>query len=1110
MEELNVDGTQDFRPSEFMRARRPELFSDTKIVGEPQLTREVFEYHLDTLTSRKQEIEFEYFTRRLAEKELCPNLIPQTGPMGGGDSKVDTETYPVSDEIALRWYEGIGSQASQERWAFAISAKKEWRPKLKSDVKKIASTDRDYKLIYFITNQFVRDRSRAETEDELNKQYSINIRILDRSWIIKSIFENERIPLAIETLNLTGYDDTSRRIVGPKDTKRESELLELEQQIENPSRYKSVEYQLAEDCLRAALLARGLELPRVEVDGRFLRAKRVAERVNNKQQRLRITYNRAWTAFWWYDDFDELNRLYDQVEEFVLGTLQATDLELLANLWQLIHATIMRGNLEVDHTKFVKRTKKLRAELDRLELDDRRPNNSLQARTNRLLIDLSESIANQTNLDTVLKNFKKILVECEGLAEFPLISITQIILELGEFLADSTEYDELFEVVVRITQSRASEGEAGVALLHRGYQKIQAGKKFDAIRVLGRAQQKLAMREYHMEWVASLASCGVAYEAVGLLWAARANMLLAANHALSEYWKHGTLVPQTLLFLQKLIWLELQLGRVPYVLAWIETASLFAGRLLLDDEKKDAFYKERDAQDLVFGLLLLKTDVWDLKRIGLLPQVLDEVELYSTRMALLYALGYEDFLQMEGVIPENKTSETIRNLFARWLFQPANYDLPDHPEFLLESKIKLYSFVLGCKITIEATNDVTSISLAETLLGVLEAFLATSLDSQLMPYRSELRITIHPSDFSKGLPEYQVDEASYGDMMYIKHASIIPTRTPEERKKFRTWLQDLVLEITMQIAVVNDPDSFAKRIIRDELGLGRALNLSEIDIALENILGRDIKFRISDWVSHEEHKHFALRRDQSWYVGLDEKDTDNIKQQPLKFGEGEPADDLFGIDNLKHKDRRILSLINIPLWDKAGWQATVYIYPPDSIPFLILGFNNSDAAKLIFEELKDKLGRVDDDEKLRVSIITGIDKKKPSSYKVLISTNPILMQKVQGTHAILVFRIHRLDPPDLVNLNSFLEQYNRTKKYAIGPAQLISETELPEPFWDLMIVKQELTVRPAWQICENDPDVCAIQEGDDPIIPSSVQDAPIVKTLQRFAKRKKRRRRKRS
>jgi hypothetical protein len=123
-------------PSELMRARHPDLFSDTRADHVPQLAKAVFEYHLDTLTSRKQEYEFEHFCRKLAEKEVCPNLRVQTGPTGGGDSKVDTETYPVAAEIAERWWVGETS-AGAERWAFAFSAKKAWKPKLKADVDNI-------------------------------------------------------------------------------------------------------------------------------------------------------------------------------------------------------------------------------------------------------------------------------------------------------------------------------------------------------------------------------------------------------------------------------------------------------------------------------------------------------------------------------------------------------------------------------------------------------------------------------------------------------------------------------------------------------------------------------------------------------------------------------------------------------------------------------------------------------------------------------------------------------------------------------------------------------------------------------------------------------------
>jgi hypothetical protein len=61
---------ETFRPSDFMRARRPYVFSDTQVVGESLLDRSFLDYQLETLTNRSQEKDFEHFCRKLAEKEL--------------------------------------------------------------------------------------------------------------------------------------------------------------------------------------------------------------------------------------------------------------------------------------------------------------------------------------------------------------------------------------------------------------------------------------------------------------------------------------------------------------------------------------------------------------------------------------------------------------------------------------------------------------------------------------------------------------------------------------------------------------------------------------------------------------------------------------------------------------------------------------------------------------------------------------------------------------------------------------------------------------------------------------------------------------------------------
>jgi hypothetical protein len=269
-------------PITYMRSRHPDLYSDSATVSRPQLTEDILEYRLQTLTNRNQKTEFAYFARRLAQKEICPNLRPQTGPVGGGDSKVDSETIPVSSDVADVWV-GTDPAAATERWAFAFSAKEDWKTKVAQDVEKIAGTNRGYTRIYFITNQFARDRSRAEGEDTLTKKFGIPAVILDRTWITKAVLENGREELAVDALHIDSLKVLTERKVGAADRERQQELDELEKAIADPELYAGAQYQLFEDCLRAALLARGLGRPRAEMDGLFIRAQRHRREIGQRQ-----------------------------------------------------------------------------------------------------------------------------------------------------------------------------------------------------------------------------------------------------------------------------------------------------------------------------------------------------------------------------------------------------------------------------------------------------------------------------------------------------------------------------------------------------------------------------------------------------------------------------------------------------------------------------------------------------------------------------------------------------------------------------------------------------------------------------------------------------------
>ena len=300
--------------NEFFREQHPEQFSDSKIVKRGYLDRPFLEYHLSTISSRSMEKPFEIFCKRILEAEVCPNLITQTGPTGGGDSKVDTETFPVSEKLAQTWYYGFSNKASSERWAFAISSKKEWKSKCKSDIAKIVETQkngRGYTKIFFISNQFIADKKRAETEDELRTQYGIDIRIFDRNWLLdqalKSI-DNKRI--TCESLELS-ENLIDEQLTGSNDYKRKQTLAGIENKLSKISQYKPSE--IVSAAHESIVIARELEVSKDTMLGLIDRYIRLTKEYGTRKDKADALYESAWTIHWWYTD---LQKYYDYYVEF--------------------------------------------------------------------------------------------------------------------------------------------------------------------------------------------------------------------------------------------------------------------------------------------------------------------------------------------------------------------------------------------------------------------------------------------------------------------------------------------------------------------------------------------------------------------------------------------------------------------------------------------------------------------------------------------------------------------------------------------------------------------------------------------------------------------------
>ncbi len=88
-----------------------------------------------------------------------------------------------------------------------------------------------------------------------------------------------------------------------------------------------------------------------------------------------------------------------------------------------------------------------------------------------------------------------------------------------------------------------------------------------------------------------------------------------------------------------------------------------------------------------------------------------------------------------------------------------------------------------------------------------------------------------------------------------------------------------------------------------------------------------------------------------------------------------------------------------------------------------------------------------------------------------------------------------MTPETSLNLDRFLAQFATVGTYRLAVGHIDELHEL-EPFFEMAIGKSDLRVVPAWQIDLNDPDIAAIHETDEPVIPQDVPEVPFNRVVE--------------
>lgn len=1047
---------QDRRPSPYAyyRRLRPEYFSDTIVKYEVPLTQELFDLQLNLLSTKKMQSEFENFVVGITKRVITPNIKPQTGPDGGGDGKVDAETFEVSDDISDKWHSTEETAHGKEYWAFAISCKKTWRTKIKSDIEKIVATNRGYTKALFFTNQYVKSSTRAEVEEELTKEYNIIVKIFDANALSKWVFHDGCIDIALSTL---GFSDTYKQkyvSVGPNDKKRKEILLQIEQNILR--HVEGLDTQYIDELHDACILSRGLERPRKEIEGRFERAIRECKSHGSQQQLFNIIYDLAWTCYFWFEDCEATYQHYLTLKDMIDEDCNVTRAEKITNtLTNLINASRAEEfsheliKSEIDYIKKLK-----------LELDTN-PFKKSSALFLAIYIQeqrLIERMINGESIDEELKSIKPLLIESASHLEISMESQFKVIEMLSKYVEDNEIFEQLVDELAEIVADKRSKAEAAKVRLSRANDHIDKHRWSSAIKQLGFCVYAFEQEECMTELIRSSGLMGIALSNLGLLYSAEAYLVKAASFLVQDFYHSGLVSHLLVSVLHELCGIELKLGRIIMYFNWYELLSVISinGQFNEEDSYKSYCSQEDGAWTCRFAVSDLKNP-----SIAKLPDILERLGMFSSSEYLKYVLGYP-----EDVDPNYlSVFEDIANS-SKLKEQPVHEHFYDKLNISTSGATYAKTTVNNFTITINYENDPKVQRIAELFLASIESFMATSEMFEIVAVHNQITINITHTENDSELIYNQVTN---------DYEFRLNLHTFNENVWWQCFVNYLVHMLTKNAMTQEPIETMIENKQNGERLMDRISVLQRTEMALINLLGNEYKYRIEDW-SRESDKLYTYKGKAE---AFDVKTYSNTQQNKIKT---------YTINS------------NINLWDDAGWRGCSFVFDQQSRTPAIFGL-----AFLNFERGREIIAEWKSDYNVTIYIIKGIDSKHPTWYRVCVA--PSLPEKEESTdrYCTLMCRKHTMTPNTNHNLKMFESKYRRFRGCWLMAFAINEDNSfmMPETFEGAFRF-HNVEIREAYLIDPSDPAQIALDSDDEPYIPNEHKtNAPILQVLDNLKKKLK-------
>jgi hypothetical protein len=814
-----------------------------------------------------------------------------------------------------------------------------------------------------------------------------------------------------------------------------------------------------------------LELSRDEVEAKFKRAERMCKKYKVDGLLTKIIYQKAWTYINYYDDYSEFINEAIKLKELVHAKSANIEIEWIFNIFN-IYRSIHYSKLDDIHDRdiiygdfeaYILNVLSLRSQNQEM------PCSALIANTYLTFIDIIRSLQSHEDPSISLKNLSNIILESKKYIEYPFEPTYQILIEMGQVLADNAEYDRLIDNLASVSSSREAEISTGIVYFNRGVQKFKANRFKESIVCLGKSVYKFAKEETSNHLILTLTLLAESYKELALPWASYNCLITAASLESKKLSEEKEVTNRFILIIKSILSTEILLGRLPNIFFWHR---LF---LILYQQYREKTVDIPD--DILFdsclAVRLLHINQKE-NNLVYLPSILKNIGLVVSSDAVLFLLGYENEIISNCLYMNMKSNQELTSFFQKAYSQPLIDQIFFQTDFQNSDILVLKSIIIGCNISFEFVKDKNMLLFVETILVLIESILATSI-GKLFPMIESIIINV-TEDNNIDYFLLTIDSTTQKNTLRVNPGTISTGDNDLMKESF--W--KFIAFILTNCFYTENIQEYLDHIFCNENINERISFCFDHKKASINIMGNNPEIFFDDWKDDK----FIHKNKRTTYVVFDQN-ADKVTQG-LNF-------DKENFEDTPHNKFIVHSIIDDDLWNNAGWKAVGILASPEILG-LALGFDNFDVGKRIFEAWRKMIGRIDKEELIDITIIKGINKYHPCWYKIVITTNQDKVMADKEKFHMFKSRTHKMEAENSNNLDMFEGTFKILKRFTFFP----SELKLLHPdHLQYGIIKSKITIKYAWQIGFDDQNQVAIDDADEPILPEGIEDIPILALLKK-------------